>query len=54
MGHNGTPLDSIGRVLDASSALTWSTRYERTRAGQNAVLARRGMEKRQVSGYSDG
>ncbi len=54
MGHNGTPLDSIGRVLDASSALTWSTRYARTPGGQNAVFTRRGMEKPQVSGHSDG
>jgi hypothetical protein len=51
---SGTPLDSAGQVPGASSALTWSTRYARTPGGQNAVFKRRGMEKQQVSGHSEG
>ncbi len=54
LGHSGTPLDSAGQVLDALGALTWATRYARTRGGQIADLTRRGMENAQVSGHSDG
>jgi hypothetical protein len=45
MGHSRTPLDSIGLALGAFDALTWATRYARTRAGQSADFTRRGMEK---------
>jgi len=54
MGHRGTLLDSLGRAPAALGALTWATQYARTRGGQNAELTWEGMEKRQVSGYSDG
>jgi hypothetical protein len=54
MGHNGTPLDSIGRVLGAFGALTWAIRYARTRGGQNADFTRPAMEKQQVSGHIEG
>jgi hypothetical protein len=54
MGHSGTVMDSVGRVLNHLGALTWATRPARTRGGQNAVFVWRGMENVQVSGYSDG
>ena len=54
MGHSGTPLDSLGRVVCGLGALTWATRYARTRGGQNAVFTRREMGKPQVSVHSDG
>jgi len=37
-----------------SGALTWATRYARTRGGQNADFMQRGMEKLQVRGHEDG
>jgi hypothetical protein len=54
MGHSGTPLDSIRRVPGTLDALTWATRYARTRGGQIAGFTRREMKKWQVSGHSDG
>jgi len=54
MRHNGTTLDSLGNVFRTLNALTWATRSARTRGGQIGDLTRWGMEKQQVSGYSDG
>ncbi len=54
MGHSRTPVESVGQVLRGLGALTWATRYARTRGGQNADFMRREMENRQVSGHSDG
>jgi hypothetical protein len=55
--QNGTWRDSAGLSgtgFPGLGALTWATRNSRTRGGQNAGFTRRGMEKWQVSGYSDG
>jgi hypothetical protein len=55
--QNGTQRDSAGLSgtgFLGLGALTWATRNSRTWGGQNAGFTRRGMEKSQVSGYSDG
>ena len=44
-GHGRTSLDSAGHVLPGLGALTWATRYARTRGGQNGDIMRREMEK---------
>ncbi len=54
MEPNGTPLDFLGRADGTLGALTWATRYARTRGGQNPVFTQRRMVNAQVSGYSDG
>jgi len=45
MGHNRTPPDPLEQVLSAFDALTWATRYARTRGGRNADFTRPGMVK---------
>jgi hypothetical protein len=55
--QNGMQRDSAGLSgtgFPGLGALTWATRNSRTRGGQNAGFTRRGMDKWQVSGYSDG
>jgi hypothetical protein len=54
MGPSGTLLDFLGRVPGTLGALTWATRYARTRGGRNYVFMRRRMVYVQVSRYSDG
>ena len=54
MGPSGTLLDFLGRAPGTLGALTWATRYARTRGGQNSVFTQRGMVNVQVSRYSDG
>ena len=41
--EDGTQLDSLGQVLRIFDALTWATRYARTRGGQNVDFTRREM-----------
>lgn len=46
--QNGTQRDAAGLSgtgFPSPGALTWATRNSRTWGGQNAVFARRGMEK---------
>jgi hypothetical protein len=50
----GLPWTSLDGCLSTLGPLTWATRYARTPGGQIAALTRRGTEKWQVSGYSDG
>jgi hypothetical protein len=45
MGHIGTLMDSVGRVLNHLGDLTWATRSARTRGGQDAGFTRREMAK---------
>jgi hypothetical protein len=55
--QNGTQRGSAGLSgagFPGLGALTWATRNSRTPGGQIAGFTRRGMEKSQVSGHSDG
>jgi hypothetical protein len=38
MGHSGTQLDFLGLVPRTLGALTWATRFARTRGGRSAVF----------------